>query len=220
MPRSSPPGEVPLVLGGDHSIAIGTLGGLARAHGAPGGVIWVDAHADINTPRRSPSGNVHGMPLAVALGPGRRRPVRQRAWPVPDGWPSSARAGRRAQHRRRRARAAARARRDRVHDGRHRPATGCPRDGARRSGRLGRGRSCTSRSTWTWSIPTRRPASARRCAAASPTARRTWRWRSWPSRDLITSLELVEVNPVLDEHNATGSLAVELACSAFGKRIL
>ena len=60
--------QVPLVLGGDHSIAIGTLGGLARAHGAPGGVIWVDAHSDINTPQSSPSGNVHGMPLAVTLG--------------------------------------------------------------------------------------------------------------------------------------------------------
>jgi len=43
-------GEMPLVLGGDHSIAIGTLGGLARAHAAPGGVVWLDAHTDINTP--------------------------------------------------------------------------------------------------------------------------------------------------------------------------
>jgi arginase len=55
------------VLGGDHSIAIGTLGGLARAHG-PGGVLWIDAHGDVNRPETSPTGNVHGMPLAVALG--------------------------------------------------------------------------------------------------------------------------------------------------------
>src|SRR5437868_14096781 len=61
-------GELPLVLGGDHSVAIGTMGGLARAHGAPGGVLWLDAHTDMNTPMTSPSGNVHGMPLAVALG--------------------------------------------------------------------------------------------------------------------------------------------------------
>ena len=60
-------GAIPLVLGGDHSVALGTLGGLASAHG-PGGVVWIDAHADINTPETSPSGNVHGMPLAAALG--------------------------------------------------------------------------------------------------------------------------------------------------------
>ncbi len=58
---------IPLVLGGDHSVAIGTLGGLSRAHG-PGGVLWVDAHGDLNTPQTSPSGNVHGMGLAAALG--------------------------------------------------------------------------------------------------------------------------------------------------------
>ena len=60
-------GAMPLVLGGDHSIALGTLGGLATAHG-PGGVLWIDAHSDINTPETSPSGNVHGMPLSAALG--------------------------------------------------------------------------------------------------------------------------------------------------------
>jgi len=61
-------GELPLVLGGDHSIALGTLGGLARAAGQPGGVIWIDAHGDLNRPDTSPSGNVHGMPLAAAMG--------------------------------------------------------------------------------------------------------------------------------------------------------
>ncbi len=58
---------MPLVLGGDHSIAIGTLGGLARING-PGGVLWVDAHGDLNRPETSPTGNVHGMGLAAALG--------------------------------------------------------------------------------------------------------------------------------------------------------
>jgi arginase len=60
-------GAIPLVLGGDHSVALGTLGGLASANG-PGGVLWIDAHPDINIPETSPSGNVHGMPLAAALG--------------------------------------------------------------------------------------------------------------------------------------------------------
>lgn len=60
-------GNIPLVLGGDHSMAMGTLAGLARAGKQPG-VIWIDAHGDINTPETTPSGNVHGMPFAVALG--------------------------------------------------------------------------------------------------------------------------------------------------------
>ena len=58
---------LPLVLGGDHSVALGTLGGLARAKG-PGGVLWLDAHGDLNRPETSPTGNVHGMPLAATLG--------------------------------------------------------------------------------------------------------------------------------------------------------
>jgi arginase len=60
-------GSTPVVLGGDHSIALGTLVGMASSSG-PGGVVWVDAHADLNTPESSPSGNVHGMVLAAALG--------------------------------------------------------------------------------------------------------------------------------------------------------
>ena len=74
-------GATPLVLGGDHSVALGTLGGLASVHGA-GGVLWIDAHSDINTPETSPTGNVHGMPLAAALGlagPGFESDV----WPLP-----------------------------------------------------------------------------------------------------------------------------------------
>ena len=63
--------RVPLVLGGDHSVAMGTLGGLARPW--RGGVLWIDAHGDLNTPETSPSGNVHGMPLAAALGLGDER---------------------------------------------------------------------------------------------------------------------------------------------------
>ncbi len=65
--RAVEEGLQPLVLGGDHSVAIGTLGGLARGNGA-GGVLWLDAHGDLNRPETSPTGNVHGMPLAVALG--------------------------------------------------------------------------------------------------------------------------------------------------------
>lgn len=62
-------GKFPLVLGGDHSIAIGTIAGLAKNYSNMG-VIWYDAHGDLNTGETSPSGNIHGMPLAVSLGLG------------------------------------------------------------------------------------------------------------------------------------------------------
>ncbi|MEK5217476.1 arginase [Psychrobacillus sp. FSL H8-0487] len=62
-------GNFPIVLGGDHSIAIGTLAGLADRYENLG-VIWYDAHADLNTAETSPTGNIHGMPLAVSIGLG------------------------------------------------------------------------------------------------------------------------------------------------------
>src|SRR5882724_3609516 len=66
-------GMVPLVLGGDHSVGAGTVAGVAefyRRQNQKVGLIWIDAHTDINTPDSSPSGNVHGMPLAATMGLG------------------------------------------------------------------------------------------------------------------------------------------------------
>ena len=80
--RALEDGLQPLVLGGDHSIALGTLGGLARHHGRPGGVLWIDAHGDVNRPETSPSGNVHGMVLAAAMGLAGRG-FESDAWPLP-----------------------------------------------------------------------------------------------------------------------------------------
>jgi arginase len=71
--RALEAGELPIVLGGDHSIAIGSVAGVAsfqRERKGPIGLIWFDAHADMNTPETTPSGNIHGMPLAVLLGHG------------------------------------------------------------------------------------------------------------------------------------------------------
>ncbi len=68
-------GAMPVVLGGDHSIAMGTIAGVSRHFGKRDeriGLIWFDAHGDMNTPETSPSGNIHGMPLAVALGIGEK----------------------------------------------------------------------------------------------------------------------------------------------------
>ena len=69
-------GRFPVVLGGDHSIALGTVAGVSKFYRAKGqqiGLIWFDAHGDVNTPETSPSGNVHGMPVAHMLGLGDRR---------------------------------------------------------------------------------------------------------------------------------------------------
>jgi arginase len=66
-------GDLPIILGGDHAIAIPTFSAIAEHYkkiGTEVGLIWFDAHADINTPETSPSGNIHGMPLAVLLGRG------------------------------------------------------------------------------------------------------------------------------------------------------
>jgi len=68
--------EIKRVLGGDHSIAMGTLKGLRAALGKPAGLVWIDAHSDINSPETSPSGNVHGMPLFFALKNGYADPQR------------------------------------------------------------------------------------------------------------------------------------------------
>jgi arginase len=65
--------KAPLVLGGDHSIAIGTVAGMSRHFRKKKkrmGLLWIDAHADMNTPQTSPSGNIHGMPLACCIGMG------------------------------------------------------------------------------------------------------------------------------------------------------
>jgi arginase len=72
-------GHFALSLGGDHSLAAGSIGGTAsvmRRQNLPLGVLWVDAHADMNTPESTPSGNVHGMPLSCLLGKGPEELVR------------------------------------------------------------------------------------------------------------------------------------------------
>jgi arginase len=68
-------GQFPLVLGGDHSVAVGTAAGMSRHYRKQKqgiGIIWIDAHGDFNTPESSPSGNVHGMPLSCIIGQGPR----------------------------------------------------------------------------------------------------------------------------------------------------
>jgi arginase len=210
-------GSVPIVLGGDHSIALGTLGGLAARRGA-GAVLWLDAHGDLNTPETTPSGNVHGMPLAAALGrggPGFESP----SWTLPAVRPD---------------RVAVIGARDldpgereligelglRVHtmtelDRRGieaivsealERAAGAPfvhisldMDGLDPDVAPGVGTAVRGGLTY------REAHLAMELVAES---------------GLMTCLEIVEVNPILDRGNATAALAVELAASAFGATTL
>src|SRR5690606_20271610 len=75
-----PDGAIGVTLGGDHSISMGTIPGLAA--GRRTGVLWIDAHADLHTPATSASGNVHGMPVAHLLGLGDERLLPQGGWTV------------------------------------------------------------------------------------------------------------------------------------------
>ncbi|MDA9951708.1 arginase [Oligoflexaceae bacterium] len=73
--RSREKGHLPITIGGDHSLAIGSLAGSAKYSKEKGeslGLVWIDAHADLNTPDSSPSGNIHGMPMSVLLGNGHK----------------------------------------------------------------------------------------------------------------------------------------------------
>ena len=210
-------GALPLVLGGDHSVALGSLVGMAKARGT-GGVVWVDAHGDLNTPETSPTGNVHGMVLAAALklaGDAFRR----------DGWPlpavDSGRValvgvrslddGERKLLHELDARVFTMSEVDRI------GIEPCMREAlAHASGGAflhvsldmdvvdpayapGVG------------TPVRGGLSYREAHLAMETVAES---------GLIDSMDVVEVNPILDRENATGQLAVELVASALGARIL
>jgi arginase len=208
-------GALPLVLGGDHSVAIGTLAGMAKLHG-PGGVLWIDAHADANRPDTSPSGNVHGMPLAAAFG------VAGPEFERPD-WPSrsveraallgvrSIDAGERLMLRGLDARVFTMSELDRI--------------GVERAMREAlaflEGTSFLHASVDLDAVdpmfapgvgtPVRGGLSYREAHLALELVAESGR---------LDSLELVEVNPILDRENQTAALAVELAASALGARIL
>ena len=209
-------GSVPLVLGGDHSVAMGTLGGMARVSGRPGGVLWMDAHGDLNTPNTSTSGNVHGMPLAAALGRG--GPLFERAeFPLPSV-----------------ERVALIGLRDldeperellQTLEGLVFTMSDLDRIGIETA--IRQSLEYLSASPWVHlsldmdavdpdyapgvGTPVRGGLSYREAHLALELVAES---------SLLSSLEVVEVNPILDRENETGKLAVELAASALGARIL
>ncbi len=208
---------LPLVLGGDHSVALGTLGGLAKARGA-GGVLWIDAHGDLNTPDSSPSGNVHGMPLAAAMGLGDER-FESDAWILPAVDPHRvALVGLRSLDVRER---------ERIRELGIKAYTMSDID------RIGIERAIRESLTHIAGpgfvhvsldmdaldpevapgvgTPVRGGLSYREAHLALELVSES---------GLAGSFEVVEVNPILDRENATAALAVELVASALGKTIL
>jgi arginase len=210
-------GFLPLVLGGDHSIAIGTLGGMAKSRGA-GAVLWVDAHGDLNRPATSPTGNVHGMPLAVALGVAGEA-FATHAWPTPS-IERAALVGVRSLDDGERELIA-----EHALDVRVTTMSDVDRLGVepvlREALAFIAGAPFVHVSFDLDAVdpafapgvgtPVRGGLSYREAHLALELVAES---------GLLDSLELVEVNPVLDRENATGALAVELAASALGARIL
>ena len=210
-------GFMPLVLGGDHSVALGTLGGLAREPG-PGGVLWIDAHGDLNTPETSPSGNVHGMALAAAAGRAGRR-FASDAWPLPVVDPARvALVGVRSLDEGERALL-------RDLDARVYTMSDVDRFGVERAVReslahvAGPGFVHVSLDMDAVDpevapgvgTPVRGGLSYREAHLALELVAES---------GLARSLDVVEVNPILDRENETAKLAVELVASALGARIL
>ncbi|WP_436344176.1 arginase [Natronorubrum sp. FCH18a] len=213
-------GEFPLVLGGDHSVAIGSMHGAARDVDL--GAIWFDAHADLNTPETSPSGNVHGMPLAATLGHGAFGEMEWAHAPrVREA--SIAYVGLRSIDERERelvrdsemtaftmADIDERGMTAVVEDALDVATTGT--DGVHVSLDLDWLDPKTAPGVGT---PVRGGVTYREAHAALETVS-----ERHDSEGILRSMDVVEVNPILDEGNETGTLGAELTASAFGNRIL
>jgi arginase len=210
-------GLTPLVLGGDHSVALGTIGALASVHG-PGGVLWFDAHGDLNTPETTPSGNVHGMPLAAVLGWARDGFESDR-WPLPAVSPEhTALIG---------VRSLDPAERVAVREAGLAAYTISHID---RRGVEPVLREALERVAGAPFVhvsldldvvdPTVAPGVGSPVRGGISYREAHLMMELVAESGLLTSLELVEVNPILDHENATARLAVELAASALGARIL
>ncbi|WP_435184408.1 arginase [Halobellus sp. EA9] len=209
-------GETPLVLGGDHSVAIGSVTGSARD--ARVGAVWFDAHGDFNTPATSPSGNVHGMPLAALLGVGEFDGVE---WANAVGLDAEnvALVGLRdvdADERRAIRDSPVTAFTMSDIDERGIPAVV---DDALDVATVGTDGVHVSLDL-DWLDPREAPGVGTPVRGGVTYREAHAALEAVAECDCLRSLELVEVNPILDEHNETAALATELAASALGKQIL
>jgi arginase len=209
-------GFSPVFLGGDHSIAIGSIGGIT--HDEPAGVIWVDAHGDANTPQTSPSGNIHGMPVAVLLG---------------DGFPDLVNVGRKGPKLKpedlvmigireldRDERARLRGSGITIYTMRDIDERGMAAVANEALDKL----SHRERIHVSFDLDALEPHEAPGVGTPS-NGGLTYREAMLLTEIIsdskrFSSLDLVEINPILDTRNQTSHIAVELAASLFGKRIL
>ena len=215
-------GEVPLVIGGDHSVAAGTVSGVAefyRHKNERVGLIWIDAHSDINTPDTSPSGNVHGMPLGaiMGLGPGELANLFGFCPKVqPENCVLIGIRDVDARERENIRRAGIEFFTMRDID--ERGMRTVMEEALRMAGRGTAGYHVSLDMDWIdpedapgVGTPVRGGATYREAHLAMEII---------ADHGRMLSFEIVEVNPVIDEHNRTADLAVELSLSAFGKKIV
>ena len=215
-------GEIPLTLGGDHSVAAGSVSGVSefyRRQQQKIGLIWIDAHTDINTPETSPSGNVHGMPLAALVGLGPVELANIFGYCPKVAPENCVIVGARdidiiERENVRRAGVAVFTMRDIDERG----MRTVMEEALRVAGHGTAGYHVSLDMDWIdpedapgVGTPVRGGATYREAHLAMEII---------ADHGCLLSFEVVEVNPVIDEHNRTANLAVELACSVFGKKIL
>lgn len=215
-------GRVPLVLGGDHSVAVGSVSGMShywKRQGRALGLIWIDAHADMNTPATTPSGNVHGMPLACLTGQGPRELVRIYGY-APKVRPSNvALVGVREVDQL-----------EKPHVRRSGVRAFTMRDVDERGLRAIMEEAIAIASNGTAAIHVSLDMDSvdpREAPGVGTPVRGGFTYREAHllmelvcDSGRMMSMDVVEVNPVIDEANRTALLAVEMVSSAMGKRIL
>jgi arginase len=215
-------GVFPLVLGGDHSIAVGTLSAIAavaRPEGKKVGLLWVDAHGDINTPDTSPSGNIHGMPVAALLGfgPPELTGIGGRAHKVEPR--NVALIGIRSldEGEKRRLKETG----VQVHTMSDIDRHGIHRAMKKALARITDGTDYVHVSFDLDAVdPTVAPGVGTPVKGGLDYREAHLIMELLHDSGVMTSLEMVEVNPILDQGNASATFAVELVQSAFGKKIL
>jgi arginase len=216
-------GATPVILGGDHSVAAGSVSGVAEFHRRKGqkiGLIWIDAHSDINTPETSPSGNVHGMPMAalLGLGPKQLSDIYDFSPKVdPDNVvligvrdidatekENIKRAGITEVYT--------------MRDIDERGMRTVMEEALRAAGRGTAGYHVSL--DMDWIDPEDAPGVGTPVRGGATYREAHLAMEILADHGRMLSFEIVEVNPVIDEHNRTAHLAVELISSAFGKKIL
>jgi arginase len=215
-------GHFPLVLGGDHSIAVGTVSGIAayaRRKDQRVGLLWIDAHGDINTPETSPSGNIHGMPLAALLGFGAGE-LTGVAGPAPKVDPANvALVGIRSLDTGEKKRLKETG--VQVHTMSDIDRHGVPRVMQKALTRVTDGTDYVHVSVDLDAVdPSVAPGVGTPVKGGLDYREAHLIMEVIADAGVMTSLEMVEVNPILDQGNASAAFAVELVQSAFGKKIL